>query len=497
LKVIYGAKENWINEEWKLNIIDANSDIYIKDIIRNNYENSQLNSIEIETINRCNNDCSFCPVSVKNDIRNLNVMNEKLFYQIIDELSDMKYTGYISIFSNNEPLLDKRLITFLTYAREKLPYAKHALCTNGLLINEVIYKKLINLLDYLVIDNYNDDFEINDSIKKIMDIDDSQSNCDVTLSLRKKNQILLSRGGNSPNKKNEYRFKSGCVLPFFQMIIRPDGKVSMCCQDAYGEETLGDVSIDGIRGVWNSDNYNALRKSMISEGRTNIRNCSKCDLFGLNNYYDPKWISNYTTTIIKLVQKHITQKKKIILVGSYIESDSYIDFFRWNGIHIDSVVENVEQIKPGNFYIFMEYFWNQLELFRGKCIGKDYVIFLKPNNFEYEHKMLLDSNQTIKCIELILKEQTKDNLVFFGTGHNSEKLVKMLSLCPKFYVDNDVNKQGNEINGKKVFGVEKIYNNSYFIVVTPSQDETIIKQLLENGIERKNIVRAKYLINKF
>ena len=225
--------------------------------------------------------------------------------------------------------------------------------------------------------------------------------------------------------------------------------------------------------------------------------CSKCDLFGLNNYYDPKWIRNYITTFIELVEKHIAQKEKIILVGSHIESDSYIDFFRWNGIYIDSVVENVEQIKPGNFYIFIEYLWDQLELFREKCIGKDYVIFLKPNNFEYEHKMLLDSNKIIKCIELILREQTKDNLVVFGTGHNSEKLVKMLSLCPKFYVDNDVNKQGNEINGKKVFGAEKIYNNSYFIVVTPSQDEDIIKQLLENGIERKNIVRAKYLINKF
>ena len=29
----------------------------------------KLQDIEIETLNRCNNDCSFCPVSRGNDIR--------------------------------------------------------------------------------------------------------------------------------------------------------------------------------------------------------------------------------------------------------------------------------------------------------------------------------------------------------------------------------------------------------------------------------------------
>ena len=494
MKIVYGAKDNWISDEWKLNVLDQNSDIYVKKIIANKYMNTELNSVEIETINRCNNDCSFCPVSVNNDIRSLKMMDEELYYKIIDDLSDMKYTGYISLFSNNEPLLDKRIVKFLKYAREKIPYAKHALCTNGLLITEEGYKELIELLDYLVIDNYNDDFEINESIKKIMNIEDTYSRCNVTLSLRKKNQVLLSRGGNSPNKKNQYLFKSACILPFFQMVIRPDGKVSRCCQDAYGEETLGDVSVNSIREVWNSENYNRLRKRMLNVGRTDIQSCSQCDLFGLNNYYDSDWIRDYTDVFIELVKKHIAEGKRIVIVGSNIESDEFIRLFMWNGEYIDSVIENIEQVEDDKFYIFIEYDWKQLLLFKNKNIGSDYVVFTKPLSFDYENKMKFQGNNIIKCIESIYENQTKENLVIFGTGSNAKKLINQLSLNPKFYVDNDLKKQDIKFNGKKVYGAESLYNKQYYIVVTPSDDESIIKQLLENGISKNNIVRGKNLI---
>ena len=33
-----------------------------------------------------------------------------------------------------------------------------------------------------------------------------------------------------------------CILPYKQMIIRPDGKTSLCCNDPYGKNTLADVN---------------------------------------------------------------------------------------------------------------------------------------------------------------------------------------------------------------------------------------------------------------
>ena len=67
-------------------------------------EKNLFNSIEIETINRCNNDCSFCPVNREKDIRSFAKMSDEIFYKIIDELHDMDYAKGINLFSNNEPL---------------------------------------------------------------------------------------------------------------------------------------------------------------------------------------------------------------------------------------------------------------------------------------------------------------------------------------------------------------------------------------------------------
>ena len=115
-KIIYWNKADWDQDENHLCIEDKNSDVILKRMLSNCVP--QMNSIEIETINRCNNDCSFCPVSKGNDIREYKKMSEELYHQIIDQLSDMDYRGYISLFSNNEPLLDVRIFDFLKYAKE-------------------------------------------------------------------------------------------------------------------------------------------------------------------------------------------------------------------------------------------------------------------------------------------------------------------------------------------------------------------------------------------
>lgn len=75
-------------------------------------------SIELETYNRCNNDCAFCPVNRNNDTRKAHYMDEKLFYSIIDQLRIMDYSGSICLYSNNEPLLDKRIFKFVEYAKK-------------------------------------------------------------------------------------------------------------------------------------------------------------------------------------------------------------------------------------------------------------------------------------------------------------------------------------------------------------------------------------------
>lgn len=49
--------------------------------------------VNIETINRCNGTCSFCPANVKEETRKLKRMDQSVFERIIEELKKMDWGG--------------------------------------------------------------------------------------------------------------------------------------------------------------------------------------------------------------------------------------------------------------------------------------------------------------------------------------------------------------------------------------------------------------------
>lgn len=238
--------------------------------------------IEIETYNRCNGICNFCPVSIQNETRIERKMTNELFEKIINELKKLKYDGSICLFSNNEPFMDDRIIDFQKYARRLLPDAHFYLYTNGTLLTIDKFKSIIDYLDELIIDNYNQQLLLIPMIQKIVDYckDDEELKKKVTIVLRKPKEILTSRGGDSPNKSlNEFEFgDDSCVYPFMQMIVRPDGKVSLCCNDPLGKYSLGDLNEQTLEEIWYGELYNAIRNKIIL-GRKNLDKCNRCDTF--------------------------------------------------------------------------------------------------------------------------------------------------------------------------------------------------------------------------
>ncbi len=238
-----------------------------------------LQEIEIETLNRCNGKCSFCPVNVTQPQREYAKMSEELFKKIIDDLAENDYQGKISLFSNNEPFLDERIIDFHKYARRALPKAKFNLFSNGSLLDLEKFKEIIDCLDIFTIDNYNDDLEVNEGLKEVWTYINENKSYEgkVNFAMRLENEVLTSRGGQAPNKKKVRYQRTQCLLPFRQMVIRPDGKVSLCCNDALGKVTLGDVSKNSIYEIWNSEEYKKVRDEMMKNGRKNITLCQRCD----------------------------------------------------------------------------------------------------------------------------------------------------------------------------------------------------------------------------
>lgn len=247
------------------------------------YNQPLFNHIEIETINRCNGSCSFCPVNCKDDPREKAVMTEELYKNIVQQLEEINYSGRFTTFSNNEPLLDERIIEFNRYARCHLPKARMHLYTNGTLMTIDKFIALTEVLDELIIDNYQQELKLIKPCKEIVEYCEKHSELKskVTIVLRKPKEILTSRGGTAPNRKElpEYP-KDRCALPFKQIIVRPTGQISLCCNDALGKYTIGDLSKDKLLDIWYGPRFNMIRKCLY-EGRENWGNCKYCDTFNL------------------------------------------------------------------------------------------------------------------------------------------------------------------------------------------------------------------------
>lgn len=246
-----------------------------------------FNKIEIETINRCNNDCSFCPINVHLDTRTYKVMSKQLFEDIIKQLSQINYCGALALFSNNEPLLDQRLYEFACIARKELPNVYLYIFTNGKLLSVDLLEKLLVPFDHIHINNYNNDKTLNKSIRIIHDylVNNSIPIDKVSIHLRNKNEIISSRGGTSPNKNHPLSLRCGCILPFSQLVIRPDGNISLCSNDALGKITLGNVTSQSILDIWFGQKFEAIRKK-VKCSRSSITPCKKCDFIFTPLYFE-------------------------------------------------------------------------------------------------------------------------------------------------------------------------------------------------------------------
>lgn len=237
-------------------------------------------TIEIETMNRCNSTCSFCPVNKNADTRKFKKMDEALFISIVQQLNACGYAGRVGLYSNNEPFLDERIIDLARIAKENLPQCTIFLYTNGTLLTAEKFIAIMQHLDLMYIDNYNDNLKLIKPVEEIYALSKNNKhyNNRVRIRLRKLNDMLSTRGGQAPNRREETNapLNYGCLRPFYQMVVRPDGKVSLCCNDALGKMTLGDLTVSSIDEVWHNDTYITIREKLCKD-RTATFLCSGCD----------------------------------------------------------------------------------------------------------------------------------------------------------------------------------------------------------------------------
>lgn len=237
--------------------------------------------VNLETINRCNSTCEFCTANKNAEKRPYKRMEDDLYYSIIDQLADWGYKGHLTLYGNNEPWLDTRIVEFHKYAREKLPDAFIFMSTNGLLLDVDKVKSIIPYVNQLVINNYCLDMKLHDNVQVVYDYvkahPDEFKDVDILIQMRYLKEVLTNRAGSAPNKKaTEKVIKETCLMPYTDMWITPFGKLGFCCCDNFEVTELADLNTDSVKDGWNSEKYRVLREA-IKDGRQNHPFCAHCD----------------------------------------------------------------------------------------------------------------------------------------------------------------------------------------------------------------------------
>lgn len=238
-------------------------------------------NVMIETVNRCNGKCEFCPANSRDEKRTYKKMTEECFYNIVAQLQGLNWHGKLFMCVNNEPFIDKRIIDFSKYVKEYLPEIQIVVISNGTLLTLKIMDELSGGVDQIVINDYSEKYRLSEKHKSIYKhvkkYRSRFSDMKITLNRRYTKEILATRAGSAPNKpKKNMNISIPCLYPFTDLIIFPDGKVGMCCNDCFEVTDFGNVNNQDLKAIWEGIEFTKVREAMI-EGR-NYLFCKECDV---------------------------------------------------------------------------------------------------------------------------------------------------------------------------------------------------------------------------
>ncbi|MBQ9438573.1 MAG: SPASM domain-containing protein [Lachnospiraceae bacterium] len=262
---------------------DKKSEAYIEERLKAQEEGDIYPLyIAIETVNRCNGVCAFCPANRYAETRPYAMMEETLFQKILDEVASWPdWKGVFSLYVNNEPFIDPLMPKLLEKSRKALPEAIMLLFTNGSLLTPEIMDVIGENVDVCYINNYSEEYKLNPKVQEAYDYvrahEKQFEKVKIVIQKRYSKEVLTSRGGSSPNKPQPTTVvKAPCLIPYTDLTIYPKGQVGLCCSDVLETQDFGNCSEKSLLEIYNSEKYKAVRKAMAM-GRDKIPICAHCD----------------------------------------------------------------------------------------------------------------------------------------------------------------------------------------------------------------------------
>ena len=254
--------------------------------------------VELSLIDVCNRKCVFCPKS-NEDIApdTYQQMSRQIIDKIHDQLSEMNFSGTISLCGYGEPLLHKDI----NYIVKKLSnISKVEVITNG---DPLTPKKLQDLYLSKVSKVLVSMYDGPEQIEKFEKISRQANVPKEILILRdrwydKYNDFgvkLTNRAGTIIEGEQEKLGKyKKCYYPTYQFLIDWNGSVFLCPQDWQRRVSMGNMMQENLFKIWTGKIISKFRKNLV-QGKRCDNPCTKCNadgtLLGVN--HAKKWKAIY------------------------------------------------------------------------------------------------------------------------------------------------------------------------------------------------------------
>jgi radical SAM protein with 4Fe4S-binding SPASM domain len=284
--------------------------------------------LQVQTINRCNAACEFCPYPYTIHLQEKRVMDDVLYSKIVDEcVAEKELVDFVPM-SKNEPLLDVKMEQRVAEFKSKAqPHQMVELVTNGAALTPVRAQRLMDAGVDLITVSVNASNEetynkvmVGLSWKQVMGNLEALSKMDLSMT-----NIYLRFVADQTNKRelkifrkrwkhfNLFQFnvnnRAGTVRNYEKMVMKynnfisrlrrvggnrvypvcpyvfslvhvlENGDVPMCSNDWANREVLGNVQTQTIREIYNSPRMNQIRELMAEGKFGEIEACRECSFY--------------------------------------------------------------------------------------------------------------------------------------------------------------------------------------------------------------------------
>lgn len=230
-------------------------------------------NIAIETTSFCNRGCDFCPVG--HERRPVKQMSLLMYEDILQQLATLKYVGHISLHWFNEPLADKRIVTWIALARQACPESHIYFASNGDLLNRNLFDCLVRAgLDLIRVSQY--DGHVRHGIQEILD--DGLHLSHLHVQVKQAEDLQSARAGALPHLQVlQAPLPVRCIRPDEQLVIAATGEVPLCANDYFISQRIGNVEQTSLLDLWNHPQLRLAREALRRADRTQFPICRACN----------------------------------------------------------------------------------------------------------------------------------------------------------------------------------------------------------------------------